>query len=283
MTGPTTPQTIAHRVAVLGSPIEHSLSPVLHTAGYRALGMDDWEYTRIECHAEDLPRVVAGSDESFTGFSVTMPCKFAALDFADEVTDRAREIGSANTLVRTGHGWRADNTDCDGVTGALTELFRGDLGGVRRALVIGGGGTARPALWALARAGVEAVTVVNRTDRSAKLAPLVEPHGVDFALVSYDADLAALSVEADVVVSTVPSTAIEGRESELGHARVLDVIYDPWPTPLTIAAAANGYPSVGGHVMLANQAFGQFEQFTGRTAPSEEMRAALEAAIADPA
>lgn len=278
MTGPQD-AGIAHRVAVLGSPIGHSRSPILHSAGYRALGMDDWEYTRIECGAEELPRIVGAADESFVGFSVTMPGKFAALEFADEVTDRAREIGSANTLVRTAGGWRADNTDCDGITGALDELFGGELGQIRRALVIGGGGTARPALWSLAQAGLGEITVVNRSDRSAELAPLVEPPGVDFRMVGYDADLEALAVAADVVVSTVPSAAIEGREAELGHAPVLDVIYDPWPTPLTVGAAANGYPSVGGHVMLANQAFGQFEQFTDRKAPQAAMRRALEESL----
>lgn len=109
---------IAHRAAVLGDPVEHSRSPILHNAGYAALGLEDWEYGRFRCAAEDLPGIVGGADASYAGFSVTMPGKFAALDFADEATDRARAIGSANTLVRVGEGWRADNTDCDGVTGA---------------------------------------------------------------------------------------------------------------------------------------------------------------------
>ena len=91
---------INHRAAVLGSPIAHSLSPVLHSAGYEAAGLDGWEYERIECTAEQLPDIVGNADESYRGFSVTMPGKFAALEFADEVTDRARAIGSANTLVR---------------------------------------------------------------------------------------------------------------------------------------------------------------------------------------
>lgn len=262
------------KAAVLGSPIEHSRSPVLHTAGYRALEMAGWEYTRIQCTAEDLPGIVGGAEESFVGFSVTMPAKFAALEFADDVTERARQIGSANTLVRTDGGWRADNTDCDGVTGALGELM-GDTP-IRRALVVGGGGTARPALWALAQAGVEEITVINRTDRSAELAPLLDPFGVQVQFRGYDSDLTVASIEADVVISTVPSAALSGYESALAHAPVLDVIYDPWPTRLTTAAAANGYLTVGGHVMLAHQAFGQFEQFTGRPAPREAMRQALE-------
>ena len=192
------------RAAVLGSPIAHSLSPVLHTAGYAAAGLGEWDYTRIECTAAELPRVVGEAGPEFRGFSVTMPCKFAALEFADEVTARARAIGSANTLVRTGDGWRADNTDCEGLQAALAELTRGEP--VRRAVVVGAGGTARPALWALRELGVEQVTVVNRSDRSAELAPLTEGMGVRFA--DYSADLAALTTEADAVISTVPSACL---------------------------------------------------------------------------
>lgn len=270
---------VRHRAAVLGSPIGHSRSPVLHNAGYEALGMDDWEYTRIECTAGQLPEVVGGAGEEYAGFSVTMPAKFAALEFADEVTDRARRIGSANTLVRTESGWRADNTDCDGVTGALGELLGERVTEARRAVVIGGGGTARPALWSLAHAGITDVTVLNRSDRSRELAPLLEPLGVKFRFTGFDADLRSLTRQADVIVSTVPSAAVEGHEQALAHAPVLDVIYEPWPTPLTVAAAANGHFTVGGHVMLAHQAFGQFEQFTGRPAPRDAMRRALEASL----
>ena len=176
---------------------------------------------------------------------MTMPAKFAALDFATERTDRAERIGSANTLVRIGEGvhagWRADNTDVDGVFGALAELdVSASLMGAH-ATVIGGGGTARPVLWALASLGVAQVTVVNRTDRSEELAPLVEAHG----------------------------------GQDLAHTSVFDVIYEPWPTPLVTQTQRNGHKAVGGHVMLANQAYGQFEQFTGVPAPREAMWQAL--------
>ena len=105
--------------AVLGSPIAHSRSPQLHLAAYRALGLADWTYERIECTADELPSLVGGFGPEWVGLSVTMPGKFAALQFADERTARAELVGSANTLVRTASGWRADNTDVDGVTGAL--------------------------------------------------------------------------------------------------------------------------------------------------------------------
>ena len=106
------------KAAVLGSPIAHSRSPQLHLAAYRALGLDGWTYERIECGADELPGVVGGLGPDWVGVSVTMPGKFAALRFADERTERAELVGSANTLLRTPHGWRADNTDVDGVMGA---------------------------------------------------------------------------------------------------------------------------------------------------------------------
>lgn len=270
---------ITHRAAVLGQPIAHSLSPVLHNAGYRALGLDDWEYGRIEATAAELPGVVDGADETYVGFSVTMPGKFAALDFATEATARAREIGSANTLVRIPGGWRADNTDCDGVAGALAELVGDELSQVRHALVIGGGGTARPALWTLAAAGVDKLTVLNRSDRTAELAPLATRHGAEFELVDFGANLTDLAHEVDLIVSTVPTDVVAGHERQLAHAPVFDVIYDPWPTPLTIQAAANGHRTVGGQVMLANQAYDQFKQFTGQSAPWEQMWQALQESL----
>ena len=261
------------RAAVLGFPIQHSLSPVLHSAGFKATGLDNWEYTRFECKAEDLPRIVGGADESFRGFSVTMPAKFAALEFADEVTDRAREIGSANTLVRIGDkSWRADNTDSEGLLIALEELMRGTP--IRTAVVVGAGGTARPAVWALRQLGAKQVTILNRSDRADEFAGLTE--GMDAAFVPFEGtDIAQITMAADVVVSTVPSAGIEPYAPALAHAPVLDVIYDPWPTPLAVCAASNGYHAVGGLSMLAGQSYSQFEQFTGVEAPREKMREAL--------
>ena len=112
------------RAAVLGSPIAHSLSPVLHNAGYAALQLEDWEYTKFD--VTDLPAFLATVGEEYLGFSVTMPLKFDALTCADIVSERAELIGSANTLVRTDDGWRADNTDTEGVLGALAELLGAD-------------------------------------------------------------------------------------------------------------------------------------------------------------
>lgn len=262
---------VVHRAAVLGAPIEHSLSPVLHNAGYAAAGLEGWEYTRIRCEADELPGVVGGADSSFRGFSVTMPCKFAALDFADEVTDRARQIGSANTLTRIDGGWRADNTDCEGALTALRELLGSTP--AHNAVLVGAGGTARAVVWALKEIGCERLTVINRSDRSAEYAELAG--GIDVAFRSFDADVQEITMQADVVVSTVPANVLEGRTATLGHAPVFDVIYSPWPTPLATEAASNGYPVVGGLSMLAGQSYAQFEQFTGIDAPRDAMRYAL--------
>ena len=107
------------RAAVLGSPVAHSLSPVLHGAAYTALGLTDWTYERVECDAAALPGVVGGLDADWVGLSVTMPGKKAALAVAASASTRAQRLGVANTLVRTGDGWAADCTDVDGIAGAL--------------------------------------------------------------------------------------------------------------------------------------------------------------------
>lgn len=263
---------------MLGSPVGHSKSPVLHLAAYRALGLAGWTYDRVECTAEQLPGFVAGLGPEWVGLSVTMPGKFAALAVADEATDRAVAVGSANTLVRCAAGWRADNTDVDGVVGALAEVGVTALAG-RTAVVVGAGGTARPALVALASLGAGQVTVLARDEgRAAGALECARAAGlrVRFAPFS-DADAAVRG--AAVVVSTVPADAAAPFAAHLaGAPALLDVIYHPWPTPLALAVAAAGGRVAGGLSMLLHQAFGQVEQFTGRPAPRAEMAAALAAA-----
>jgi len=259
------------KAAVLGSPIAHSKSPQLHLAAYRALGLRDWTYERIECTAEQLPGVVSGLGVEWVGVSVTMPGKFAALRFADERTERAQLVGSANTLLHTEHGWRADNTDVDGVTGALGSV-RGDL------VVLGAGGTARAAVVAAAGLGAGGVTVVARDP--AKAEPLLElaaAVGVDGRWRAFaDPDLTDAVAAAGAVVSTIPADAAAGHLAALREAPVLlDAIYDPWPTPLAAAVIEAGGRVIDGLQMLLNQAFAQVEQFTGRPAPKEAMAAAL--------
>ncbi|TFV58885.1 shikimate dehydrogenase [Mycobacterium sp. PS03-16] len=271
------------RAAVLGSPIAHSRSPQLHLAAYRALGLADWTYERIECSAGQLPALVGGLGPEWVGLSVTMPGKFAALQIADERTARAELVGSANTLVRIPAGWRADNTDVDGVTGALREVTGAGWDGAQRAtaVVVGSGGTAPAAVVALAGLGARHVTIVARNpDRAAPLTELagrvgMTGHWCDFV----DPALPGTIADAAAVVSTVPADAAAAHLPALAGARVLlDAIYDPWPTPLAAAVTAAGGQVVSGLHMLLHQAFTQVSQFTGCPAPEEAMRAALQQA-----
>jgi len=251
---------------VLGSPIAHSLSPKLHLAAYRALGLDGWTYDRIECTADQLPSLVAGFGPEWVGVSVTMPGKFAALRFADERTLRAELVGAANTLVRSPAGWRADNTDIDGVIGAL-----GAVAG--RAAVLGSGGTAPAAVVGLAELGVQDISVVARNrDKAAPLVDLGGRVGVEIRWI----ELGAALHHVDVVVSTLPAdVAAEHVTTLAGTPLLLDAIYDPWPTPLACAVEAAGGRAISGLEMLLHQAFAQVEQFTGLPAPTDAMRAAL--------
>jgi shikimate dehydrogenase len=264
------------RAAVLGSPISHSRSPQLHLAAYRALGLTDWTYDRIECTADELPALVGGLGPEWVGLSVTMPNKFAALRYADERTDRAELVGSANTLVRTQTGWRADNTDIDGVTGALGSLS--DAGPRPRAVVLGAGGTAPAAVAALAQLGVDHVTVAARNpDKAARLVALAGQFGLGAGDCRLDGGALADTVRAAaVVVSTLPVDAAAVYADVVAPAPILlDAIYDPWPTPLAAAVAAAGGRVVSGLQMLLHQAFAQVEQFTGLPAPRAQMAAAL--------
>ncbi len=261
------------KAAVLGSPVAHSKSPLLHLAAYRALGLTDWTYDRIECVADELPSVVSGFGDEWIGVSVTMPDKFAALQFADERTERAELVGSANTLVRTGRGWRADNTDVDGVAGAL-----GHVRHLRRAIVVGSGGTAPAAVVGLAELGVIEMTVVARNqDKAERLIELGRAVGIAAKFCEFaDPELRAVVECTDVLVSTIPADAAAAYASIFAAAPVLlDVIYQPWPTPLAEAVGTMGGQVIGGLEMLLHQAFSQVEQFTGRPAPRKEMAAAL--------
>ncbi|MGX1806977.1 shikimate dehydrogenase [Nocardia sp. NPDC055321] len=262
------------KAAVLGSPIAHSRSPQLHLAAYRALGLN-WTYERVECTGEQLPGFVDGLGPEWVGLSVTMPGKVAALEYADERTERAELVGSANTLLRTATGWRADCTDVDGVRGALQGA---GVEEIARAVVLGAGGTARPALLALAELGAHTVTIVARDKgRAADTLELAERLGMSAEIIDFDADaLGFVCAEVDAVVSTVPAAGAAGVADAVAQAPVvLDAIYNPWPTPLAEAVQRAGNTVVSGLEMLLQQAYGQVEQFTGEPAPRAEMAAAL--------
>jgi shikimate dehydrogenase len=267
---------------VLGKPIAHSLSPVIHNAGFAAAGLTGWRYTAIECAEAELPALVAGLGPEWAGLSLTMPLKAVAFGLAAEASPTARAIGAANTLVRRADGtWFADNTDVPGMVRVLRAVGLGS--GTPSVTVLGGGGTARAALAAASRLGASAVTLVTRRPEARdELAPVAEALGLRLAEVGWAAAPAAF--DADAVLSTVPQGAADhlaGRVSWRPGSVFFDAIYDPWPTPLAADARAHGVPVGSGLDLLLAQAIGQFEQFTGvRPAPAEAMKAALVAATA---
>jgi shikimate dehydrogenase len=273
------------RAAVIGSPVAHSLSPVLHSAAYRELGLADWTFDRIEADAERLPVLVAGLGDEWAGLAVTMPGKRAALALAVERTDRAVAVGAANTLVPLGGGaWRADCTDVAGVTGALTAAGGYQPVPGATGLVLGAGGTAAAALAGLAELDItDVVIVVREATRAAETVATAERIGLRVDVRRWtDVDLRALAAASAVVVSTVPASAADPHADELAEAPcLLDVIYHPWPTPLAEAVARRGGRLATGLDMLLHQAFGQVEQFTGKPAPKVAMREALRMATND--
>lgn len=269
------------RAAVLGSPVTHSLSPVLHRAAYAALGLLDWRYEAITCAERDLPALVDGLGPEWAGLSLTMPLKRVALEVADEVSPLAAATGAANTLVLTGAGTRrhrrADNTDVPGIVGALHEA---GLDRVGRAVVLGAGGTARAALAALAELGeTEPTILVRDVVRTGDLRAAADRLGVRPRISGGLPDLPL--PEADLILSTLPG----GAADRLRPARwnpdtvLLDVVYAPWPTPLAADAAAAGCRVVGGLAVLLHQAVAQVALMTGRPGPVDAMRAALDAAV----
>ncbi len=267
------------RAAVLGSPVAHSLSPVLHTAAYAALGLDGWSYDRHECDEAALPAFVGVLGPEWAGLSLTMPLKRVALDVADDVSPLAAAVGAANTLVPRGGGWLADNTDVAGIVAVLRGA--GVVAG-GRAVVLGAGGTAQAALAALRELGVGDIRVLVRAvARSGELRAAAERLGDDPRVEDALTDPARVRgalTGADVVISTLPAGAADPLTGASGVA--LDVVYAPWPTAFAAGAAASGAHVVSGLEMLLHQAVAQVELMTGRPGPVTQMRDALDAAVA---
>jgi shikimate dehydrogenase len=269
------------RCAVLGRPIAHSLSPVLHRAAYTSLGLD-WDYDARDVGEDELAAFLDGLDETWRGLSLTMPLKRAVVPLLDSVSARAEQAGAANTVVldraggpvrRVGH-----NTDIPGVAAALRERYDGPLD---RAIVLGGGATAASVLLGLADLGCGSATLLVRdAARAADTLAAVDRHP---AAPRVEARPLGSDVPpADVLVSTIPASAHTERELRLANEVqvVFDVLYDPWPTPLAARARDVGRRLVTGLDLLVHQAALQVELMTGEPAPLAAMRLAGEQAVA---
>ena len=268
------------KAAVLGSPVAHSLSPVLHAAGYAELGLGDWAYGRFELQAEDLAGFVAGLDAEWRGLSLTMPLKEACLGVASEVTPLARRAGAGNTLVRLpSGGWLAENTDVPGLVDALRPAW---VDGWTRAAILGAGATARSAVLALAHLKITRVQVYARDRaRGEQLLAWAATATPELDVSSAPLETWLAGVE-PAVVSTLPGGAADALVVPAPRAGLLfDAVYADWPTPLAVSAAAAGMTVVGGLDLLVYQAARQFALFTGRSAPLEAMFAAGRAALGE--
>jgi shikimate dehydrogenase len=263
-----------NRCAVLGSPIAHSLSPVLHRAAYDELGLD-WSYDAIEVAEDDLAGFVERLDDSWRGLSLTMPLKRAVLPLLDELDIWARLSGAANTVVFDGLRRRGYNTDVPGAKAALTERSSGPW---TSAVVLGGGATAASLLLALTDLGCHRARLLVRDPaRATETLAAVARHGrgLDVSVGQIGEPVAA-----DVLVSTVPAVAQTPEVlAGLSAPVVFEVVYDPWPTPLARSARAAGSVVVGGLDLLVHQAALQVALMTGRPGPLAAMRTAGENAL----
>jgi shikimate dehydrogenase len=280
------------KAAVLGSPIAHSLSPVLHRAGYAAAGLDGWTYEAIECAEPGLPALFSSLDGDWAGLSLTMPLKRAVLPLLDRVDPLAAEVGGANTVIFAAGRRHGYNTDVPGMVAALAAA---GMPAPRSATILGAGATACSALAALHQSGLRQATVAVRDPARAAgllavagrlglrvdLRPLGRPGDEATGLQTAGPDAGGgQTSDQDLLISTVPAGAAdfyaEFFPADVPAPRaVFDVVYAPWPTPLARAAEAAGAVVISGFELLLHQAVGQFELMTGqRPAPVEAMRRA---------
>lgn len=273
---------------MLGDPIAHSLSPVLHRAGYAEAGLD-WAYDAHRVRSGGLGDFLDGLGPEWRGLSLTMPLKREAVPLVDHLTDRARLAGAVNTLLLQDDGSSlGDNTDLPGAAAAIRERTSAPLAS---AVILGGGATATSVGLALADLGVRTVVVAVREEaraaetlaalRAHPSAPDVSVQALAGGRWSAGPDPAASGATVDIVVSTIPAAA---QTSDLlehcAHVPVVfEVLYDPWPTPLAASAVSSGRVLVGGLDLLVHQAALQFEHFTGVSAPLDAMRDAGERAL----
>lgn len=269
------------RAAVLGSPIAHSLSAVLHTAAYTELGLAGWSYQAIECTADGLPGLLAGCGEDWAGLSLTMPLKRAVLPLLDKVDPLAADVGGANTVTFAGRVSRGHNTDVPGMIAALAAagVTAADISAAGPALILGGGATACSALACLRGLGAAGVTVAVRdAARAADLLAAADRLGMAVRLTAFGEEEHS-GRGPRLLISTVPAGAADGYAGRMLRAggapmAVLDAVYHPWPTRLAAAAATAGAVTVSGFELLLHQAGPQVQLMTGRPAPLEVMRAA---------
>jgi len=285
------------RLGVLGWPVAHSRSPAMHNAALAALGMEGWRYQRLPVPSELFAEIVGGlCGAGFVGANVTIPHKHAALALADRASDATRAIGAANTLSFSPDGAiAAENTDAPGLIAALDVSLRG-----MSALVLGAGGSARAAVWALLEGGAREVLVWNRTPERAR--ELASDLGARAVARPVAADLLVNCTSVGMRASTASTAAAQAAEglersaSEIStlnqlsltfdlvgeYSYVADMVYRAGPTELLVAAREHGARTLDGVDILVAQGALSFELWTRRAAPLDAMRAAARMEPAPP-
>ena len=274
---------------IFGYPLAHSLSPAFQQAAFNHCGLDvrylAWE-TPPEALADEVEKLRSGD---FIGANVTIPHKQSVMAMLDEVDETAQAIGAVNTIVKSAGKLIGHNTDAPGFMRALKEDGSFDPTG-KRALLLGAGGAARAAAFALCRDGIASLTIANRTPVYAEsLAAGLSGEVARVAAIGMDSDeLGAIALESDLIVN---STSVgmrhgdgEGQTPLAGgliphEAVVMDMVYNPQQTPFLAAARSAGATVLGGMPMLIYQGAASFEMWTGREAPVEAMFAAGNVAL----
>jgi shikimate dehydrogenase len=268
------------KAAVLGSPISHSLSPVLHRAAYRALGLTGWSYDAIECDEAGLPGLLDGCAQGWAGLSLTMPLKRAVLPLLDSAEPLVTDVGAANTVIFAAGARHGHNTDVPGMVSALAAA---GISGSGPVLILGAGATACSTLAAVRALGAGEVTAAVRDQgRAEELLATARRLGMTVRLTEFGRPLPASSWH--LLVSTVPAGAADSYADQMLRGdvvpwAVLDVLYHPWPTRLAAAAEQTGAALVLGFELLLHQAARQVELMTARTAPTAAMRRAGQAEL----
>lgn len=269
--------------AVIGSPIEHSLSPVIHRAAWAQLGIDGWEYHRLEQDTDSLPGFIAGLGDDCAGLSVTMPCKQAVMPLLDVIDPLASAVGAVNTVVPSSGVLAGFNTDVTGIASAVRRAC--SLAGCSApssALVLGARATASSALAALGELGITSSTVAaRRFGGPGSVVAAASRLGVTIEQILWSdseaVDRAASSV--DLVISTLPASAADPLAERLRVREgqiLLDVVYSPRDTALRRAFESAGGVVAEGTDMLVFQAGAQVQLMTGRSPDTGVMREALE-------
>ena len=285
-------------VGIIGDPVAHSLSPRMHNAAFAATGLN-WVYLAFRVRADDLRGALRGlAALDAAGVNVTIPHKEAVVLLLDEIDPSAARIGAVNTVRIAGSKLQGSNTDAAGVVDALTRDGGARLRG-GRCLILGAGGGGRAAAFALAEAGAAKVVILNRApDRARTLAQEVSSVAracdvgsgpLDPVTVGREAEDADVIVQATSATMSQAAGGYGGREAWLAALRgtlrggmtVLDMVYTPRWTDLLGAAREAGATVVSGLSMLVYQGARAFELWTGRPAPVEVMKRAVDAAIPD--